>query len=409
MRVMVVVFGTFVCVLLEILCWVPRTQLWLWFLSLLPAMLVVHHGIQLAVFKNRRFFDDTQEPNLPRMDASSISIVRAAMKEERQYYGTASLALRFALPALVLIVANMTLGYSLSDPPEWGSYVLDAGFIAGAQVAALGAYVYVLIFLGGRALRGDITPSSIWWCIVTMAAGTLLGGILSVMFIGKDLGVLIQTPGAPAEQAEKVSVWSTLLLPFAAGFSLRYIVSFVNEVIRRVIGGQVAAATRIVSLVQLRGIDRDIEERLAEEGIIDVSTLSMANPTKLRRNTRFDKRQILSWIDEALLVTYLPSSWQSLESDGVTGAIDLIWYACFMQRKDLSEPRQPLVQHDYDRIVELAKRNKIPPDSLMEAIFRMKEDAQVSLIRGLYQLDDTESTDGSSNPDSPVTPGGSGS
>jgi hypothetical protein len=105
-------------------------------------------------------------------------------------------------------------------------------------------------------------------------------------------------------------MWSTLLLPFAAGFSLRYIVDFVNETILRLIGGKTDAIPRSVPLTRLRGIDQDIEERLMEEGISDVANLAMANHTKLRRNTRFDKRQLLSWIDEALLLTYVPTSLQ---------------------------------------------------------------------------------------------------
>lgn len=390
-RVLLAVFGAFTVCLLELICFVPHRQLWLWFLSIFPATLVVHHGIQLAVFKNRRFFDGSQEPYLPHADPSILPIVRAAMKEERRYYGTASLLLRFALPALVLIFTNLAIGYTLIDPPRWGAYALNDQFATGAQVAVLGAYVYVLLLLGGRTIRGDITPSSVWWSTVTMTAGTLLGGILSVMFVGDDLQKLSEG----GTKAVGVTAWSTLLLPFAAGFSLRYIVSFLNETIRRVIGGRAIVGPRTVPLTQLRGIDQDIEERLAEEGIIDVSGLSMANPTKLRRNTRFDKRQILSWIDEALLITYLPTSWQSLESEGITGAIDLIWYACFLDRKDLCPPAdQPLSETktcQLSKIAGLATRNKLSVDSLQEAILRMKEDAQISLIRGLYQLDDTES------------------
>jgi hypothetical protein len=37
-------------------------------------------------------------------------------------------------------------------------------------------------------------------------------------------------------------------------------------------------------------------------------------------------RQIISWIDEAILVVTLPRSWQALEEEGVTGAIDLATY-----------------------------------------------------------------------------------
>jgi hypothetical protein len=57
------------------------------------------------------------------------------------------------------------------------------------------------------------------------------------------------------------------------------------------------------------------EERLIEEGVTDVANLANANPYRLRRNTRFDKRQFISWIDEALLMTYLPNAWLALEAE----------------------------------------------------------------------------------------------
>jgi uncharacterized protein YhhL (DUF1145 family) len=389
MRVMLTVFGGVLVLLLEVVQFVPSNQVWLWWLSVLPALLVVHHGIQLAVFKNRRFFDEEQDPGFRRFDTKTMSIARAAMKEERQYYGTASLALRFALPALVLVLANLVVGRSLSQPPVWGAYEINTTFIAGAQVGAVGAYVYVLLFLGGRAVRGDITPSSVWWCAVTIVAGPLLGGMLRVMFEGELPFAPDSASGAAPRQSDQ-PMWSTLLLPFAAGFSLRYIVDFVNETIRRLIGGKTDAIPRSVPLTRLRGIDQDIEERLMEEGISDVANLAMANPTKLRRNTRFDKRQLLSWIDEALLLTYVPTSWQTLEVDGITGAVDLIWYAGDLRREDLGDEEALKRRADYRRIDQLATRNKLSPEALLETIVRMKDDAQVCLIRGLYQLDDTE-------------------
>jgi hypothetical protein len=48
-----------------------------------------------------------------------------------------------------------------------------------------------------------------------------------------------------------------------------------------------------IHLTLVRGITPEIEERLAEEAILDAAALAMANPHRLLRNTPFHERQIL--------------------------------------------------------------------------------------------------------------------
>lgn len=121
----------------------------------------------------------------------------------------------------------------------------------------------------------------------------------------------------------------------------------------------------------------------------------MTNPTRLRRNTRFDKQLILSWIDEALLMTYLPSAWQSLESDGITGAIDLVWYALPLTSSDIEGAlaTPPVKSAAFLQLEQVAIRNKLDPFSLAQSAIRMSEDAQVRLIHGLYQMSGNDAED----------------
>ena len=81
--------------------------------------------------------------------------------------------------------------------------------------------------------------------------------------------------------------------------------------------------TRTTPLTRIRGINTAIEERLGEEGIENVEMLASVEPIRLLRDTPFDLRNILWWIDEALLMMYVPQRWQLLEEQGITGAIDL--------------------------------------------------------------------------------------
>jgi hypothetical protein len=170
----------------------------------------------------------------------------------------------------------------------------------------------------------------------------------------------------------------------------------VEIAIRRLMGGGAENAARSVPLMQLRGVSRDVEQRLAEEGIENVAELAMANPHRLRRNTGYDKRQIVAWIDQALLMTFLPLAWQSLETEGITGAIDLVWYVSayaktsalgFADRPEAPARTPPTLPEE---VRKLALRNKLDPDSLWEAMLRLYSDQQVRLNWALYQLDDRE-------------------
>jgi hypothetical protein len=90
--------------------------------------------------------------------------------------------------------------------------------------------------------------------------------------------------------------------------------------------GSTVTVPRGQPLTLIRGIPSAVEERLSEEGIFDVVSLAMADPAKTYRNTSYELRQILSWIDQALLIYYLPQNWQQLENEGITGAMDLAWH-----------------------------------------------------------------------------------
>jgi hypothetical protein len=133
-------------------------------------------------------------------------------------------------------------------------------------------------------------------------------------------------------------------------------------------------------LSQIRGIGPQTEERLGEEGISDVNSLASAEPVRLVRNTSFDMRQILTWIDEAILMVTLPRSWEALEDAGITGAIDLAWYRAKVIDPASGSVVNPLPQE----IVDLAAMSKLAPADLVSAIQRLSQDTQVQYIWTLY-------------------------
>lgn len=225
-RVLMVVFGALAAAILAVVLLVPPSYWWLCWLAGFPGAIVMHQGVLLAIFKNSSFFEEQQRNGLAQVHEQNRPFVQAAMAQERRYYSSASLALRFAIPAVMIALECLIIGAVLSDATLRADLPLRADFLLGAQLGAAGAYVYVVLFLGGRALVSDITPASIWWAMVVLCAALMLAGCLEILTLDlpnkSDTGELIH--GAS---------WSQLLLPFAAGFALRFTVDVVNAAIRR--------------------------------------------------------------------------------------------------------------------------------------------------------------------------------
>jgi hypothetical protein len=134
------------------------------------------------------------------------------------------------------------------------------------------------------------------------------------------------------------------------------------------LGSAISFAERSLPLTKLRGVTSDIIDRLAEEGIDDITTLAYANPLRLLRNTPYDWRQVINWMDEALLIVTLPDAYLDLEKIGITGAIDLAWHY------DAPDPEMEM----------LAKSVKLEPAQMRSVTTRLYQDAQVDLVWSLY-------------------------
>jgi hypothetical protein len=169
--------------------------------------------------------------------------------------------------------------------------------------------MYVLLTLGQRNFHRDITSAVAVWCAVTLGVGPLLAGVVSYLAIP-----------AATESSDASFHFASAAVFFLAGLAPRYVASVVEEAARRLLSssGVTVQAPRTLPLTKIRGITADIEARLDEEGIVDVYGLAMASPNRLLRNTSFDARQIVSWMDEALLIYNVPF-WEKLEADGITG------------------------------------------------------------------------------------------
>jgi len=351
----------------------PRATLWGWVFAALPAMLVVHHGLYLGLIKPRvvsRELLDGKEGG-----ALGNANFKEMVEAQDRYFSASNIALRYGMPALAIFTIGTVLFHGLTPMTPWSLDMLLLDQSTGkewvtyptmeaARLGAAGAYVYVLLYLGQRGFRHDITSGAALWCAVTLTLGPLLAASVSKIWVaGAGTGVGGDTG------------WTTQALFFGIGMSPRHVAQSVARVAQRLMMDQArfVPPDRSVSLAMIRGITPQIEERLGEEGIQDVVGMAMADPLRLQRGTNFDKHQILGWIDMALLAHALPEAWQDLEKRGLRGARDLTWYVT-----------EPSPEKD-EGLAKLAS-DGLDPTVLRDVALRLAQDAQAQRIRLLYQL-----------------------
>ena len=124
-------------------------QPWLWLLALIPTSSVLYQALSLAIFKNKLFFSSAQLPPKPAEGTQAFltPLMNAAWTEERRYYSTSSLALRFGLPALLLGGVAITTMWCLFNAefleslPGFIDPHQKPKVIAAARLGLAGAYL----------------------------------------------------------------------------------------------------------------------------------------------------------------------------------------------------------------------------------------------------------------------------
>lgn len=372
--------------------WAPMRSRWRWDLSLFPAALVVLQGLTIRARGHDKVSSDRAKVHarLAREDRRAVDATLASLDEQmKRYFGATPLALRFGVPAyfiwafglgisnelfrelnvdlsrhyrgltsdLMCLLEAPSSPYDLAWPPQ---------IVIGACYGLLGAYLFVLFQTGLRSFQQDITPGSAVWCAVTLAVGPLVAGTLAAT---------MQDGLWPANaDLTKIAV---LIL---AGFSPRYVVGVIETIAKRALPSPVTAsmASRSLPVNQVRGIGDGIADRLAEEGITNVTNLARANPVRLFRSTRFDRRQILGWIDSALLMDALPEQWTALERVGITRATSLRWYAV---DANVGPERA-------EKLAALATLAGVDDKILLEASGRLARDMEVLTLLVLNEHDE---------------------
>ena len=275
-----------------------------WSLSLVPVAVILHHALYLLYSRHRQFPTARVAPRTSRV--ASLSDLKDL------YFGGGSIGLKYVVPLILAGALCSTMAAALLDvttysswiDSEWGKNVHRA-----AALGFVGAYLCVILLLTQRAFRQDVTTGVALWTAAMFVVGPFMAGVFALFW------------RAPAGS----SVGADVVYLVAGMLPRQFAVIAQNLAQRLMQPSRQPAPHRNVPLTTVRGITPDIEERLSEEGIFDVTTLAYADPYMLLQSTSFDRRQIVNWIDEALLITVFPDHWQTIEKNGFTGAMDLGW------------------------------------------------------------------------------------
>jgi hypothetical protein len=413
--------------------WPVPIQPWGVIIALVPAALVAQHGLYLVLVKSEAVLAhfshvpeslpaptfDVGSSSTQRLAGQLVTARRSAARQSRSYFAPTQLFEQYAFLTTFLAIISLTLFYVCCDPPEClvkpafseqatqreadeanslpghapMSVAVSADYISAMRLGASGAFIYVLIYLGRRNFQRDITPAAALWSGVQLVLGPTLALTLAYFLI------------APTERA-KEQVVDFAAVYFLAGMSPRLVADWISDKVEKLwLAGTANSLARSIALNQVRGITPTVESRLNEEGIDDAATLAMANPVRLMRNTPFDFRQILSWMDEALLMTTLPRHWSALEERGVTGAMDLAWYMLDSSEDseeqtipgekghaDVTTPNSPAVvaeirQKQDPDIAALAKEVNLEYGILRNVCWRLLNDDQLATIWAMYEAD----------------------
>ena len=334
---------------------------WPWVLALIPPLMVAQHAFFLYSVKSRSVIPQraTDIQGFLNVDFNTLE------GSWRRYFGPGQIVLRFGLPAIFLacacfLQAGLFFGGWFPDLPA-RSETLGQLLVAG-RFGLAGAYAYVMVHLGIRNFRADLTGGGAMWCAVTV----LLGPGIAIV-------AALALPLKENEQFARAALF------FLAGLSPQKVIGYISDSAKKALGDRTISDSVLnnKSLLSIRGITLDIAERLKEEGIEDAYGLAYAEPYHLLRNTNFAPRQILAWMDESMLYFFLPDTAEWLiRQHGLTGAIDLAYLG-------------HLSEHDPDGIAAkviptLCSKAGMPTEEFRLLLQRMAEDQQLIQIWNLY-------------------------
>jgi hypothetical protein len=230
-------------------------------------------------------------------------------------------------------------------------------------MAILGGYVWSLYEVLMRHNSGDLTPTSLYDISFRIIAAVPIGYACSLLSFDK----------APA------------FFAFAAS-------AFPVRDLRRMLRGYFEKEAQTESIPThdgkgllgqvVHGLSHDTLARLDEIGIRTTVDLAYADPLKIFQGTGFAVRNVIDWIDQALLGIYVGGRLARLGPRGFRGAIEVCTF--YMEHcLDENGKLRPRMSNDSE-IKELANILGVEPQSVLRMLKEVYGDPHTDFISKLW-------------------------
>ncbi len=185
----------------------PRLH-WVYLLAWVPVAFIVQHAAYLATVRRVRISEATDESARlldlsDRVRLTGRQVLSQAREANIRYFSFPSLGFRYGLPCVLILVLAVTEAHLLCAPgSEWCTEGTQQGAVDGGSPATppelspltvagrlglTGAYVAVVLALGRRGYRRDITSGAAMWSAATLALGPILAIVVGLVLHPRQL------------------------------------------------------------------------------------------------------------------------------------------------------------------------------------------------------------------------------
>jgi hypothetical protein len=234
----------------------------------------------------------------------------------------------YALHYLLAIVLTMLGVHLLFHPPPMVVHGwVDGDTLQAMRYGFVGAYLFAILWVYRRYTTRDLQPYVYLQCTLTIIAG------LGFNYVAFEAINKLHASPSPNPDIAGVGAGLVAVTAFSLGFFPSLATRWFNRLAHSALNETQHRADQF-PLGLIDGISRFHESRLLDEGIDNIQNLASASIKDLLCHTRYSAQQVVEWIDQAVLYSYLePSEIESFRRGGVRTISDFrdFWHPFYLK------------------------------------------------------------------------------